>query len=139
MSRPAFSSTSLLTSWAARGAIDLAIVGTDRTVANGDVANKIGTYQVAVMCHRHGIPFYVAAPTSTIDLAISSGAEIPIEERHGDEVRTLFGTPIGPDDVAYANPAFDVTPARLVTGLITERGVAPATRDGLKSMFPEQA
>ena len=110
----------------ARGAIDLAIVGTDRTVANGDVANKIGTYQVAVLCHRHGIPFYVAAPTSTIDLEIASGAEIPIEERHGDEVRTLFGTPIGPDDVSYVNPAFDVTPAELVTGIITEHGIARA-------------
>lgn len=110
----------------ARGAIDLAIVGTDRTVANGDVANKIGTYQVAVMCHRHGIPFYVAAPTSTIDLAIDSGADIPIEERHGDEVRTLFGTPIGPDDVSYVNPAFDVTPAELVSGIVTEHGIARA-------------
>ena len=110
----------------ARGGIDLAIVGTDRTVANGDVANKIGTYQVAVMCHRHGIPFYVAAPTSTIDLAIESGDDIPIEERHGDEVRTVFGTPIGPDDVSYANPAFDVTPAELVSAIITEHGVARA-------------
>jgi methylthioribose-1-phosphate isomerase len=112
-----------------RGAIDLAIVGTDRTVANGDVANKIGTYQVAVMCHRHGIPFYVAAPTSTIDLAIASGDAIPIEERHGDEVRTVFGAPIGPRDVSYLNPAFDVTPAELVTAIITENGIARAPYD----------
>jgi methylthioribose-1-phosphate isomerase len=109
-----------------RGAIDLAIVGTDRTVANGDVANKIGTYQVAVMCHRHGIPFYVAAPTSTVDLAIDTGDAIPIEARHGDEVHTVFGTPIGPSEVSYLNPAFDVTPAELVTAIITENGIARA-------------
>ncbi|MGB0590774.1 MAG: S-methyl-5-thioribose-1-phosphate isomerase [Myxococcota bacterium] len=109
-----------------RGAIDLAIVGTDRTVANGDVANKIGTYQVAVMCHRHGIPFYVAAPTSTVDLAIDTGDAIPIEARHGDEVRTVFGAPIGPSEVSYLNPAFDVTPAELVTAIITENGIARA-------------
>ncbi|MDP6943950.1 MAG: S-methyl-5-thioribose-1-phosphate isomerase [Myxococcota bacterium] len=113
----------------ARGAIDLAIVGTDRTVANGDVANKIGTYQVAVLCQRHGIPFYVAAPTSTIDLSTPTGDAIPIEERHGDEVRTVFGTPIAPDHVRFANPAFDVTPAELVTGIITERGIARAPYD----------
>ena len=110
----------------ARGEIDVAIVGTDRTVANGDVANKIGTYQVAVMCHRHGIPFYVAAPTSTIDLAIASGDAIPIEERSGDEIRGLFGHPITADDVQVRNPAFDVTPAELVTAIITENGVARA-------------
>jgi len=107
-----------------RGMIDLAIVGTDRTVANGDVANKLGTYQVAVLCHRHGIPFYVAAPTSTIDLLTATGEGIPIEERHGDEVRTVFGTPVAPDDVSFANPAFDVTPAELVTAIITEHGIA---------------
>ena len=107
-----------------RGMIDCAIVGTDRTVANGDVANKIGTYQVAVMCHRHGLPFYVAAPTSTIDLTIAHGEDIPIEERHADEVRTVFGHPIAASDVAAVNPAFDVTPAELVTAIITENGVA---------------
>ena len=118
-----------------RGAIDLAIVGTDRTVANGDVANKIGTYQVAVLCHRHQIPFYVAAPTSTIDLSIASGDAIPIEERHGDEVRTVFGTPIAPDHVNFANPAFDVTPAELVTAIITEHGIArPPYIDSLKAL-----
>ena len=112
-----------------RGAIDLAIVGTDRTVANGDVANKIGTYQVAVLCHRHDIPFYVAAPTSTIDLSTPSGEAIPIEERHGDEIRTVFGRPIAPDNVRFANPAFDVTPAELVSAIITERGIARAPYD----------
>ena len=109
-----------------QGEIDMAIVGTDRTVANGDVANKIGTYQVAVMCARHGLPFYVAAPTSTIDLSIPDGAGIPIEERDGDEVRTVFGVPIAPPGVAVRNPAFDVTPADLVTAIVTERGVARA-------------
>lgn len=107
-----------------RGMIDCAIVGTDRTVANGDVANKIGTYQVAVMCHRHGIPFYVAAPTSTVDLTIAHGRDIPIEQRHADEVRTVFGHPIAAEDVPVLNPAFDVTPAELVTAIITEHGVA---------------
>ncbi len=110
----------------ASGEIDLAIVGTDRTVANGDVANKIGTYQVAVMCARHGLPFYVAAPTSTIDLAIAHGGEIPIEERPSEEVRGVFGHPIAPTGVSVRNPSFDVTPAELVTAIITERGVARA-------------
>lgn len=110
----------------ASGEIDLAIVGTDRTVANGDVANKIGTYQVAVMCARHGLPFYVAAPTSTIDLTITDGREIPIEERSADEVRGVFGHPIAPEGVKVRNPSFDVTPAELVTAIITERGVARA-------------
>ena len=109
-----------------RGEIDLAVVGTDRTVANGDVANKIGTYQVAVLCHRHGVPFYVAAPTSTLDLEIASGAGIPIEERSGDEVRGVFGKPIAPAGVKVRNPAFDVTPAELVTAIVTEHGVARA-------------
>jgi methylthioribose-1-phosphate isomerase len=110
----------------ARGEIDLAIVGTDRTVANGDVANKIGTYMVAVLAQRHGLPFYVAAPTSTIDLSISNGAEIPIEERGSDEVRMLAGHAISLPNVSVANPAFDVTPAELVTAIITEHGVARA-------------
>jgi len=109
-----------------RGEIDLAIVGTDRTVANGDVANKIGTYQVAVLCHRHDLPFYVAAPTSTIDLTIPTGSGIPIEERSGDEVRGVFGHPVAPEGVQVVNPAFDVTPAELVTAIITERGVTTA-------------
>jgi methylthioribose-1-phosphate isomerase len=109
-----------------RGQIDLAIVGADRVVANGDAANKIGTYQVAVLCHRHNIPFYVAAPISTLDLSLASGESIPIEERSPDEVRTLFGHLVAPADVAVANPAFDVTPAELIAGIITEEGVARA-------------
>ena len=109
-----------------QGRIDLAIVGADRVVANGDVANKIGTYQVAVLCARHGIPFYVAAPTSTIDLGLATGDAIPIEERSPDEVRTVFGHPVAPFDVPVSNPAFDITPAELVTGIVTEFGVARA-------------
>jgi len=91
--------------------------------ANGDVANKIGTYMVAVLAQRHGIPFYVACPTSTIDMALPNGADIPIEERHASEVRGHGATTWAPPGVAVRNPAFDVTPAELVTALITERGV----------------
>jgi methylthioribose-1-phosphate isomerase len=109
-----------------RGEIDVIIVGADRVAANGDVANKIGTYQIAVLAHRHRIPFYVAAPISTIDAAIASGAEIPIEERGGDEVRGYREMKWAPMRVMVRNPIFDVTPAELVTGLITERGVVLA-------------
>jgi len=112
-----------------KGEIDLAIVGTDRTVRNGDVANKIGTYSVAVLCREHGIPFYVAAPTSTIDLDMQSGEHIPIEERSPEEVTNVFGkVRIAPEGVKVANPAFDVTPARYITAIITEKG-AFAPRD----------
>jgi len=105
-----------------KGEIDLAIVGTDRTVRNGDVANKIGTYTVAVLCKEHGIPFYVAAPTSTIDLSMASGELIPIEERNPEEVTCVFGKArIAPEGVKVANPAFDVTPARYITSIITEK------------------
>ena len=103
--------------------IDAVVVGTDRVAANGDVANKIGTYMVAVLAQRHGIPFYVACPTSTIDMALPTGADIPIEERHASEVRGHGATAWAPPGVAVRNPAFDVTPAELVTALITERGV----------------
>jgi len=106
-----------------RGEIDLAIVGTDRTAVNGDVANKIGTYTVAVLCKEHGIPFYVAAPLSSIDFSMPSGDGIPIEERGSEEVTCVFGTcRIAPEGVAVRNLAFDVTPARYVTAIITERG-----------------
>lgn len=106
-----------------RGAIDCVIVGADRIVANGDVANKIGTYSLAVLAHAHNIPFYVAAPSSTIDLALPNGDAIPIEERSPDEVTACFGQRIAPEGVVAAHPAFDVTPARLVTAIITECGV----------------
>jgi methylthioribose-1-phosphate isomerase len=106
-----------------RGAVDLAIVGADRITANGDVANKIGTYSLAVLCKENGLPFYVAAPTSTVDLSLASGLEIPIEQRPSDEVTHLAGRRIAPEGVRAAHPAFDVTPARYVTGIITEQGV----------------
>ena len=110
----------------AQGKIDAVVVGTDRTAANGDVANKIGTYTVAVLAARHGIPFYVAAPTSSIDLACPNGSKIPIEERSPDEVREVHGKAMVPAGVKVANPAFDVTPSSLVTAIITENGVAKA-------------
>jgi methylthioribose-1-phosphate isomerase len=107
-----------------QGKIDLCIVGADRIAANGDVANKIGTYSVAVLAKAHGIPFYVAAPYSTIDLQTKSGADIPIEQRKPQEVTTIHGShAIAPSGVHVYNPAFDVTPAQLVSGIITERGV----------------
>jgi methylthioribose-1-phosphate isomerase len=109
-----------------RGKVDLVVVGADRIAANGDVANKIGTYSLAVLARENGIPFYVAAPTSTVDLSVKSGAEIPIEERSSREVTEVAGSPIAPDGVTAAHPAFDVTPARLVTAIITECGVIRA-------------
>lgn len=108
----------------ARGEIDRVIVGADRIAANGDVANKIGTYALAVLAGAHGIPFLVAAPTSSIDLQTPSGAAIPIEERAATEVTHLGGRQIAPDGIAVRNPAFDVTPARLITAIVTEAGVA---------------
>ncbi|MEO8441877.1 MAG: S-methyl-5-thioribose-1-phosphate isomerase [Betaproteobacteria bacterium] len=109
-----------------RGEIDVVIVGADRIAANGDVANKVGTYQVAVLAQRHRIPFYVAAPLSTIDASIATGGDIPIEERPADEVRGYRELQWAPAQVAVRNPVFDVTPAELVTALITERGVVTA-------------
>ena len=106
-----------------RGEVDAVIVGTDRVAANGDVANKIGTYMVAVLAHRHGIPFYVACPLSTIDLAIPEGASIPIEERAASEVTGYRECQWAAAGVAVRNPSFDVTPAELVTALVTERGI----------------
>jgi translation initiation factor eIF-2B subunit alpha/methylthioribose-1-phosphate isomerase len=110
-----------------RGEVDLCIVGADRIAANGDVANKIGTYQKAVLAHENGIPFYVAAPSSTIDLKCKSGDKIPIEERDEDEVHYIYDGArrirISPKGARAANPAFDVTPAKYITGIITERGI----------------
>jgi methylthioribose-1-phosphate isomerase len=107
-----------------QGKIHVCIVGADRIAANGDVANKIGTYSVAVLAKAHGIPFYVAAPYSTIDLQTKSGTDIPIEQRQAQEVTTIHGGhPVAPEGVRVYNPAFDVTPAELVSGIITERGV----------------
>src|SRR5688572_26205553 len=113
-----------------QGAFDAVIVGADRIAANGDTANKIGTYTVAVLANAHGVPFYVAAPLSTIDPACPNGAAIPIEERSGDEVTEMFGERVAPEGISVRHPAFDVTPARLITAIITERGV-------LRPPFPE--
>jgi len=131
------------------GAVDLVIVGTDRVTANGDVCNKIGTYLKALAARDNNVPFYVALPSPTIDFTVADGvAEIPIEERSADEVATMTGrTPDGrietvrivPDGSAVANYGFDVTPARLVTGLITERGVIGASRRALAGAFPDRA
>lgn len=107
-----------------QGKIDCVIVGTDRTAANGDVANKIGTYTSAVLASRHKVPFYVAAPTSSIDLACPSGKQIPIEERPSREVTHVFGKQVAPTNMRVANPAFDVTPHKLVTAIVTEKGIA---------------
>jgi methylthioribose-1-phosphate isomerase len=109
-----------------QGRIKAAIVGADRIAANGDTANKIGTYSVAILCKEHGIPFYVAAPFNTIDLETLTGAGIPIEERAAKEVTHVKGVQVTPDGVGIANPAFDVTPAKYITAIITERGVLRA-------------
>lgn len=106
------------------GKIQIVFVGADRIAANGDTANKIGTYGVSVLAREHGIPFYVVAPTSTVDLAIESGAEIEIEERKHEEVTHIAGVRIAPEGIGVANPAFDVTPAKYITGIITEKGIA---------------
>lgn len=120
------------------GEIDAVIVGTDRVAANGDVANKIGTYMVAVLAHRHNIPFYVACPISTIDMAVSSGKEIPIEERSSNEVRGFRDYHWAADGVSIKNPAFDVTPAELVTAIITEQGIVfKPNAQKLKKLFTE--
>lgn len=108
------------------GRIGCVVVGADRIAANGDVANKIGTYSVAVLARENNIPFYVAAPISTLDLTLASGDQIPIEERSASEVTHIQGVQMAPDDIAVANPAFDVTPNRFIAGIITERGVARA-------------
>ncbi|MBL29533.1 MAG: S-methyl-5-thioribose-1-phosphate isomerase [Rhodospirillaceae bacterium] len=129
------------------GLVDLCIVGTDRTTAGGDVCNKIGTYLKALAAHDNGVPFYVALPYSTIDWTIEDGATIPIEERDAAEVTRITGRTSGgtvvtvtvtPEGSPAANYAFDVSPRRYVTGLVTERGVCPATKDGLLSLYPER-
>ena len=110
----------------AQGKIGAIVVGADRIAANGDVANKIGTYTVAVLAKEHGIPFYVAAPISTVDLATPDGSKIPIEQRNPREVTHIAGKQMTPDGVEIENPAFDVTPAKYVAAIITERGIARA-------------
>ncbi len=116
-----------------KGKVDIIFVGADRVVANGDVVNKIGTYKVAVVARENGVPFYAVVPTSTVDLSLASGDEVPIEERAAEEVTHVRGQPIGPEGVNVANPAFDVTPHRYVTGIITERGIVyPPFGKGLR-------
>jgi methylthioribose-1-phosphate isomerase len=119
-----------------KGEVDVVVVGADRIAANGDVVNKIGTYALAVMAQRHGIPFYVAAPLSTFDAKIADGSHIPIEERPAEEVTGYRGTRWAPEGVAVRNPAFDVTPAELVTGIITEKGIAsPPYRESIAALL----
>jgi methylthioribose-1-phosphate isomerase len=130
------------------GKVDLVIVGTDRVAANGDVCNKIGTYLKALAAHDNGVPFYVALPSPTIDFSVADGVnQIPIEQRGAEEVTDMTGRTkdgrietvrIVPEGSPVANYAFDVTPARLVTGLITERGVLKAERTALSAAFPER-
>ncbi len=130
-----------------RGRVDLCLVGTDRTTASGDVVNKIGTYLKALAAKDNGVPFYVAVPSSSIDWTLESGRDVPIEERPGEELADVRGRAedgrivrvrVVPDGSPVANPAFDVTPARLVTALITERGITEASREGLLRLFPER-
>jgi methylthioribose-1-phosphate isomerase len=121
----------------ARGEIACVVVGADRIAANGDVANKIGTYSLAVLAAHHNLPFYVAAPWSTVDLSTPDGAAIPIEERASDEVVTFAGQRIAPVGVEARYPAFDVTPAALVSAIVTERGVVRRPLgDGLRALGP---
>lgn len=128
------------------GRVDMCITGTDRTTASGDVCNKIGTYLKALAAYDNGVPFYVGLPSPTVDWTLDDGRDIPIEERDGDEVTKIQGktaagdvvvVEIVPEGARAGNPAFDVTPARLVTGLITERGVCEASKVGLAKLFPE--
>src|SRR5205085_12660263 len=118
-----------------QGTFDAVIVGADRIAANGDTANKIGTYTVAVLAHAHGVPFYIAAPFSTVDLRCPDGSAIPIEERSAAEVTQMFGMSIAPAGIAVRHPAFDVTTARLITAIITDRGVVrPTFEEGLRAV-----
>jgi methylthioribose-1-phosphate isomerase len=120
--------------------IDLVITGADRIAVNGDVANKIGTYSLAVLAQAHDIPFYVAAPTSTFDRSLQDGSAIPIESRDPDEIRAGFGRPTAPPGVRCFTPAFDVTPATLLTGLITDRGlIRPVSARGIAEILPNQS
>ena len=118
--------------------VDLVLVGADRVTRNGDVCNKIGTYEKALAARDNDVPMYAAVPSTTIDWALASGDDVPIEERDAAEVLNPGGEPIAPAGTVVANPAFDVTPGRLLTGLITERGVCAASKAGLSGLFPER-
>ena len=122
--------------------VDCVIVGADRVAANGDTANKIGTYQLAIAARYHGVPFFTAVPTTTLDLSLSNGSLIHIEERPKSELTNIFGKPIAPDGIGVWNPSFDVTPAHLITGVITELGVVehlPATAGNPDSIIDMKA
>jgi methylthioribose-1-phosphate isomerase len=124
----------------ARGEVDLVIVGADRIAANGDTANKVGTYQLAVLAHHHAVPFYVAAPVSTVDPATASGSGIVVEERRADEVSAPLGLRFAPRGTPVANPAFDVTPGGLITAIVTDRGIArPPYGRSLRRLMAEAA
>jgi methylthioribose-1-phosphate isomerase len=123
-----------------KGRIGCVVVGADRIAANGDVANKIGTYSLAVLAKENGVPFYVAAPVSTFDLTIPSGEHIPIEQRSREEVTHVFGVPVAPDNIGVENPAFDVTPAKYISAIICERGVARTPYEAsLKALADQRA
>jgi len=116
--------------------IDLCVVGCDRVAANGDTANKIGTYHLAIAAREHGVPFYVVGPTSTVDISLASGDLITIEQRPAEEVTHILGAQITPDGVTAENPAFDVTPAEIITAIITERGVVyPPFEENLRELM----
>jgi methylthioribose-1-phosphate isomerase len=120
------------------GRIGCVVVGADRIAANGDVANKVGTYSLAVLAKENGVPFYVAAPVSTFDLTLASGDLIPIEQRAASEVTHVFGVPVAPENIAVENPAFDVTPARYITAIVCERGVArPPYKESLAALVEQ--
>jgi len=121
------------------GKVQLAIVGADRIASNGDTANKIGTYGVAIMAKYHKVPFYIAAPQSTFDLTLPDGCSIPIEQRTADEITNAFGKRTAPEGVEVYNPAFDVTPAELITGIVTEKGIiSPVSHENICAMFSSQ-
>ena len=118
------------------GKIQVVITGADRIAANGDVANKIGTYGLAILAKYHQIPFYVAAPSNTFDLSLRTGKSIPIEQRNSDEITQGFGKQTAPDDINTYNPAFDVTPADLITAIITEQGIiSPVSRETIAALL----
>ena len=120
------------------GKVDAVVVGADRIAANGDTANKIGTYMVAVLAREHGVPFYVAAPLTTLDMSLASGEEIPIEERDAMEVTHIHNHQLAPDGIKVHNPAFDVTPHEFITAIITDKGVArPPFVESLKNLLGE--
>lgn len=123
------------------GQVDIVLVGSDRTAANGDVANKIGTYKLAVVAKENGVPFYPVVPTSTVDLSLENGDLIPIEERSGEEILSVFGKSIAPSGITARNPAFDVTPHRYVTGIVTEAGIVypPFVKHLRQAVEAEQA